>query len=104
MALFDICVVDTDALSYLSHSPAAVLASAEAEKKWKYCTTSSDHHATFTSLYFSVDGLAGSEANSFIVTFGSSLSIKWDCSFNEILGWFHDRLVFALVWVTSACI
>ena len=33
MALFDICVVDTDALSYLSHSPAAVLALAEAEKK-----------------------------------------------------------------------
>ena len=33
MALFDICVVDTEALSYLSHSPAAVLASAEAENK-----------------------------------------------------------------------
>ena len=35
--LFDIRVVDTDARSYLSHSPVAVLASAEAEKKRKYC-------------------------------------------------------------------
>jgi len=33
MALFDIRVVDTDARSYLFHSPGAVLASAEAEKK-----------------------------------------------------------------------
>ena len=33
MALFDIHVVDTDAKSCLSHSPVAVLASAEAEKK-----------------------------------------------------------------------
>ena len=31
MALFDIRVVDTDAKSYSSHSPAAVLASAEEE-------------------------------------------------------------------------
>ena len=37
MALFDIRVVDTDAKSYLSHSPVAMLASAEAEKKRKYC-------------------------------------------------------------------
>ena len=33
MALFDIRVVDTDARPYLSHSPSAVLASAEAENK-----------------------------------------------------------------------
>ena len=31
MALFDVPVVDTDARSYLSHSPSAVLASAEEE-------------------------------------------------------------------------
>ena len=66
MVLFDICVFDNDTLSYLSHSPSAVLASAEAEKKQKYCAVSSDHRATFTSLYFSVDGLAGDEANSFL--------------------------------------
>ena len=37
-------------------------------------------------------------------TFGMFLSIKWDCRFNEILGWLHARLVFALVWATNACI
>ena len=37
MALFDIRLTDTDAKSYLSHSPRAVLAFAEADKKKKYC-------------------------------------------------------------------
>ena len=52
MVLCDICVVVSYALPYLSHSPAAVLASAEAEKKRKYCAASSDHCATFTLLCF----------------------------------------------------
>ena len=47
MVLFDICVVDTDAKSYLSHSPVVVLASAEAEKKRKYCNVCTERHATF---------------------------------------------------------
>ena len=46
MALFHIRVVDTDAKSYLSHSSVAVLASAEAEKK--YCNACTVHHTTFT--------------------------------------------------------
>ena len=66
MALFDIHMVDTDAKSYLSHSPVAVLASAEAEKKRKYCDACTEHHATFTPLCFSVDGLVGDEAACFL--------------------------------------
>ena len=66
MALFDIRVVDTDARSYLSHSPSDVLASAEVEKKRKYCDASAERRATFTPLCFSVDGLAGDEAACFL--------------------------------------
>ena len=33
---FDICVVDTDALSYLCHAPSRVLLNAEVKKKNKY--------------------------------------------------------------------
>ena len=35
-ALFDICVVDTDAQSYLHHNPGRVLLNAKVEKKNKY--------------------------------------------------------------------
>ena len=104
MVLFDFYVVDSDVMFYLSHSPTAVLASAEAEKKWKYCATSSDCRATFTPLCFSVDGLAGDEANSFMQHLAPSLSFKWDRRFSEILGWLHACLAFALVWAINVCI
>ena len=75
MALFDIRVVDTDARSYLSHSPVAVLASAEAEKKRKYCDACTERCATFTPLCFSVDGLPGDEAACFLKHLGRSLAV-----------------------------
>ena len=75
LVLFDICVVNTDAKSYLSHSPIAVLASAETEKKRKCCDVCTECHATFTPLYFSVDGLVGDEAACFLKHLGRSLSV-----------------------------
>ena len=78
MALFDIHVVNTDAKSYLSHSPVAVLTSAEAEKKWKYCDACTECRATFTPLCFSVDGHVGDEAACFLKHLGRSLSVTWE--------------------------
>ena len=43
-------ILTPDAMSYLSHSPATVLASAKAEKKRKYRAASSDCRVTFTLL------------------------------------------------------
>ena len=85
MALFDIRVVDTDARSYLSHSPSAVLASAEAEKKRKYCDACSEHHAAVTPLCFSVDGLVGGEAACFLKHLGRSLSSTWERHYGEVI-------------------
>ena len=58
-------VVDTDAPSYYSRSPQAVLRSAEVEKKRKYSLACQARRASFTPLCFSVDGLLGGEANVF---------------------------------------
>ena len=49
-ALFDIRVVDTDAQSYRSRTPLAVLCSAECDKKRKYLQACLDRRATFTPL------------------------------------------------------
>lgn len=38
-ALFDICVIDTDAHSYLCHTPSRVLLNAQVERKNKYADT-----------------------------------------------------------------
>ena len=104
MALFDIRVVDTDARSYLSHSPSAVLASAEAEKKRKYCDACTERHATFTLLCFSVDGLVGGEAACFLKHIGRSLSSTWERHYGEVIRWMRARLAFALVRATIVCV
>jgi len=91
MALFDIHVVDTDARSYLSYSPGAVLASAEAEKR-KYCDACTEHHATFTPLCFSVDSLVGDEAACFLKQLARSLSVTWERHYGEIIGWLQACL------------
>ena len=51
-SLFDIllCVIDTDARSYLSHSPQSILVSAENRK---YSLACGDHRVSFTPLCFS---------------------------------------------------
>ena len=77
-ALFDICMIDTDAQSYQSHSPQTVLASAQAEKKRKYSTAFSDRRASFTPLCFSIDGLLGCEADVFPEQLVNRLFDTWD--------------------------
>jgi len=104
MALFDICVVDTDARSYLSHSPGAVLVSAEAEKKRKYCDACTEHRATFIPLCFSVDGLVGDEAACFLKHLARSLSVTWEHHYGAIIGWLWACLAFALVQAINVCI
>ena len=104
MALFDIRVVDTDARSYLSHSPSAVLASAEAEKKRKYCDACTECRATFTPLCFSVDGLVGDKAACLLKHLGRSLSSTWERHYGEVIRWLRAPLAFALVWATNVCV
>ena len=50
MALFDIRVADTDAVSYFNHSVPAVLPSAENSKKCKSLSCAELHHSSFTPL------------------------------------------------------
>jgi len=97
MALFDIRVVNTDTRSHLSHSPGAVLASAEVEKKWKYCDACTECSATFMPLCFSVDGLVGDEAACFLKHLASCLSVIWECHYGEIIGLLRAWLAFASV-------
>ena len=60
-------------------------------------------HMCYMKLH-SVDGLAGDEANRFLRHLAHSISVKWDYSFSEILGWLCACLAFALVRATNVCI
>ena len=87
-AIFDVRVVDTDAPSYCSHSPHAVLWSAEVEKKRKY----------------SLVGLLGGKANFFLKCLADHLAVKWEKSYSAVMGWVKARLSFAILHATMLCV
>ena len=77
-AVIDVRVTDSDAPSYLRQSPMQVFRAAEREKKAKYSSACEALHVSFTPLCMTVDGLIGSETNTFIHRLADQLSIKWD--------------------------
>uniref|UniRef100_A0A1X7SDI6 Uncharacterized protein n=1 Tax=Amphimedon queenslandica TaxID=400682 RepID=A0A1X7SDI6_AMPQE len=64
--LFDISVIDSDASFYLQKPPISVLKTTEKEKKLKYGADCESHHATFTPLCVTIDGLLALEMSRFI--------------------------------------
>ena len=103
-ALFDIRIIDTDAQSYLGQSPTQVLSVAENEKKRKYLDAAIARRAHFTPLCFSVDGVAGSEAASFLKRLTYCLSARWERSYADIMYWIRARLSFAILRATVLCV
>ena len=61
-ALFDVRVIDTDAPSHVNRRVAAILSSAEAEKKKKCNNAANARRASFTPFVVSVGGALGHEA------------------------------------------
>ena len=103
-ALFDVRVIDSDAPSYLSKSPDAVLRTAEREKKSKYSLACERSDASFTPLCFTIDGLVAPEMSSFMKRLADRLAVKWDLSYSVTINWLRSRLSIALLRATNLCI
>jgi hypothetical protein len=104
LALFDVRVMDTDAMSYVSTSVESALSNAERCKKTKYSAACEQRRASFTPFVVSVDGALGKEANAFIQRLSSSLAVKWDISYSTTCSWIQTRLAFAVLRATNQCI
>ena len=102
--MFDICVDNTNAQSYLRHAPSRVLLNVDVEKKNKYVEACAARRAYFTPLCFSVDGLAGSEAKCFLKRMACRLSSRWDRSYSEVLGWICAESAFPIVQTPVLCV
>ena len=103
-ALLDIRVIDTDAQSYSNRSPRDVIKIAENEKKKKYSRACDDRRAQFTPICVSVDGVFGSEAETFIKVIADNLTEKWSMSYSRVVGWIRTRLCFAVLRATILCL
>ena len=88
----------------MNHPPKKVLGTAEKEKKAKYSTACEEKRAQFISLCFSVDGLAGSEAEVFLRRLGDGLAAKWEKSYSEVMGWLMARLLFSILRASTLCL
>ena len=97
-------VLDTDAKSYLCHSPQSVLATAEREKKRKYSDACAAKHVCFTPLCFSVDGLMGVEAKTFMDRLADFLATKWERPYSIVIHWLRIKLSLALLRATNLCL
>ena len=81
-ALFDVCVIDTDAPSHVQRSVAAVLSSAEAEKKKKkYNHAAIARRSSFTPFVVSVDGALGCKATNYLKHLSEYMCMKWGKSY-----------------------
>ena len=103
-ALFDVRVIDTDAKSYLHRPPQSIIVTAEREKKRKYSTACAAKHVSFTPLCFSVDGLMGAEAKSFLDRLGDFLATKWERLYSIVVLWLRVKLSMALLRATNVCL
>ena len=75
--LLDIHVIDTDAQSYLCHTPGRVLLNAEVVNNNVKCTDAcATQCAHFTPLCFLINGLTGSEAICFLKRMACRLSTR----------------------------
>jgi hypothetical protein len=104
LALFDVRVMDTDAMSYASTSPQNALSNAEQVKKAKYAAACEQRRASFTPFVVSVDGVLGKEATAFIQRLSSSLAAKWQTSYSTTCSWVQTRLSFAVLRATNQCV
>ena len=85
--IFDIRVVDTDALSYGSCVPQDVLRALEMDKKHKYSRACQDQGASFTPICVSDDGLLGKEMDFFLHYQCKFLCAKWVRPFGSMMCW-----------------
>ena len=60
--------------------------------------------AHFTPFCFSVDGVAGSEAASFLKRHAYCLSARWGRSYADVMYWIRAQLSFAILRAIVLCV
>ena len=98
-------MIDTDALSHVQRSVAAVLASAKTEKKKKkYNNAAIAGRASFTPFVVSVDGALGCEATNYLKHLSEHICMKWGKFYEKVMGWLRASLSLAIIRATDLCL
>ena len=98
------CVVNTDALTYLSKAPEKCLHEAEKGKKKMYLESCLQQRRHFSPFVASVDGLLGEEVTATLKRKASRLATKWKQPYSKMCGYVKSRFAITLVRATHRCI
>ncbi len=102
MTIFDMQITDTDARSYRKKECAKVLEQHKKEKKDKYLRNCLEMRKDFTPMVYSVDGIAGREAQNAEKHLAVHLAGKWNHEYSQMV--FYVRIAIAVVRANSLLI
>ena len=81
-----------------------ILESCARVKKLKYLQLCAELRRSFTPLIYSVDGMAGREAQAFEKRIAHLLAEKWERHYSKLRGFVRDRMALSVVAATpSSC-
>ena len=97
-------ITDTDAKSYRKKDFGKVLSQHEKEKKDKYLRTCLELRKDFTPMVYSVDGIAGREAQNAEKRLATHLASKWNRGYSQMVYYVRVRMAIAVVRANSLLI
>jgi len=103
-ALFDICIFNADAPSYISSSLDSLFNTARDRKKKKYSHAVEDRQATFTPIIATCDGIFDHEAMVYFKRISCLLSSKWKQPYSQVHSWLKARMQVCILRSVSLCI
>ena len=103
-ALFDICILNADAPSYLSSNLESLFDAARQRKKNKYGSAAEQRKATFTPVIATCEAIFDHEAEVYLKKISALLSSKWETPYSQIHGWVKARMQVCILRSVSLCI
>ena len=102
--IIDVRITDTDAKSYISRDPLAILAQHEKAKKKKYLQPCLAQRRHFSPFVASCDGLLGKEADRLLKRLSLRIAEKSGKTYSRVCGIVRARLSIAIVRATHLCL
>ena len=103
-ALFDICILNADAPSYLSSNLESLFDAARQRKKNKYGSAAKQRKATFIPVIATCEAIFDHEAEVYFKKMSALLSSKWGTPYSQIHVWVKARMQVCILRSVSLCI
>ena len=95
--IFDICITDTDAVSYSNQASEKVLELVAKEKREKYEEACTERRRDFIPMVYSVDGMPCKADRAAEKCLAAILAAKWNRQYSHMASFIRTRMSLAVV-------